>query len=163
MHPDGTTVRRLTVDGIYADFFPALRPDGKKIVFDSNRLRTAEEPLNTSDLFVMDTDATEQTYLRRGSQATWSPDSKYLAFHASVSGTGLPIRPDAGAPATDGDLFVLNVDDFLGNLVPARNLTNTPDDIEEDAQWLPTPDGRTIVYTRHPNSDHDGSFRLQLQ
>jgi probable HAF family extracellular repeat protein len=153
MDPDGTNVRRVTVDGIYADFFPALRPDGRKVVFDSNRLRTAEEPPNTSDLFVMNTDGTEQTYLRRGSSATWDPDSKYLALHASASGTGLPIRPDAGAPAADSDLFVLNVDDFLGNGVPARSLTNTPDDIEEDAEWLPTPGGRTIVYTRHPNSD----------
>ena len=31
--------------------------------------------------------------------------------------------------------------------------TNTPDDIEEDAEWLPTPGGRSIVYTRHPNSN----------
>jgi transcriptional regulator with GAF, ATPase, and Fis domain len=42
-------VRRVTVDGIYAELFPVLRPDGKKLAFDSNRLRTAAEPLNTSD------------------------------------------------------------------------------------------------------------------
>jgi hypothetical protein len=30
MNPDGTNVRRVTVDGIYADAFPALTPDGKK-------------------------------------------------------------------------------------------------------------------------------------
>lgn len=49
MDPDGTNVRRVTVDGIYAELFPVLRPDGKKLAFDSNRLRTAAEPLNTSD------------------------------------------------------------------------------------------------------------------
>jgi Tol biopolymer transport system component len=30
MKPDGTNARRVTVDGTYADFFPALSPDGKK-------------------------------------------------------------------------------------------------------------------------------------
>src|SRR6188474_3251029 len=52
MNGDGTNPRRITsnADG---DGFPALSPDGKKIVFDSNRLRGANDPLNTSDLFVM--------------------------------------------------------------------------------------------------------------
>ena len=73
----------------------------------------AGEPFNTSDLYVMNTDGTEQIHLLRGSSATWSADIKNIAFHASASGTGLPIRFDPGAPATDSDLFVLNVDDWL--------------------------------------------------
>ena len=47
--------------------FPALSPDGRgKIVFDSNRLRAAGEPINTSDLFLMNHDGSEQVYLTRG-------------------------------------------------------------------------------------------------
>src|SRR6266700_6022127 len=37
MNPDGTNPRRLT-NNAYGDAFPTLSPDGKKIVFDSNRL-----------------------------------------------------------------------------------------------------------------------------
>src|SRR5262245_8128730 len=65
MNGDGTNVRRLTNDS-YGDCFPSISPDGKTIVFDSNRLRTANEPVNTSDLFLMNTDGTNQRHLTRG-------------------------------------------------------------------------------------------------
>src|SRR5437899_78390 len=38
MDGDGTNVRRVTKNA-FADGFPALSPDGSRIVFDSNRLR----------------------------------------------------------------------------------------------------------------------------
>jgi len=128
-----------------------LSPDGKKIVFDSNRNRTEEEPLNTSDLFLMNTDGSEQTLLTRGSSATWSPDSKNIAFHASASGHGLPIRPDPGSATSDSDIFVANVDDLLAGLEQRMNITNSQSVIDEDPDW--SPDGQQIVYTRHPDSD----------
>jgi Tol biopolymer transport system component len=177
-----------------------LSPDGKKIVFDSNSLTMdlftdplGRPILNISDLFVMDADGTNQTLLTRGSSATWSPDSKYIAFHASAlyyaTGgleTGLPIKQDAGAATTDSDLFVANVDDLaaaqdvLTRTQLATNITNTPDQIEDDPDWSasPTtaPGGQSIVFTSHPvtdnpiNSTHaeiyvinpDGSGREQL-
>src|SRR6266542_3971739 len=40
MDGDGTNPRRLT-ENPYFDCFPALSPDGSRVVFDSNRLRTA--------------------------------------------------------------------------------------------------------------------------
>jgi Tol biopolymer transport system component len=59
----------------YADGFPALSPDGSRIVFDSNRLRTEGEPINTSDLFVMNADGTEQVFVRglQTGSASFSP------------------------------------------------------------------------------------------
>jgi TolB protein len=150
MNPDGTNPRRLThnTDG---DGFPTLSPDGKKIVFDSNRNRADGEPVNTSDLFLMNTDGSEQTLLTRGSSATWSPDGKTIAFHASASGTGTPIRTDPGSATTDSDIFVANVDDLLAGVAQPRNITNSPDKIDDDADW--SPDGHSIVFTSHTVTD----------
>ena len=170
MNPDGTDVRRLThnSDG---DGFASLSPDGKKIVFDSNRNRPAPGTLVDGDgnpcpvapggtddpsfflsnLFLMDGNGDEQTLLRRASSsATWSPDSKDIAFHASASGGGCPSRSDPGAAATDSDIFVANVDDLLAGVEQPTNITNTPDKIDDDADWSPS--GR-IVYTAHDVGD----------
>jgi Tol biopolymer transport system component len=148
---DGTDPRRLTENTI-TDAFANLSPDGKKIVFDSNRNRVASEPANTSDLFVMNTDGTEQTFLIRGSTATWSPDSKNITFHASASGTGAPINDDPGAATTDSDIFVMNVDDRLAGGAAPANITNNPAMIDDNPDW--SPDGQTVVFTSHLVSDH---------
>src|SRR5215472_15236790 len=184
MNPDGSDPRRLT-NNTAGDGFPNLSPDGKTIVFDSSRL-TGQT--NVSDLFLMETDGSEQTLLTRGSSATWSPDGKEIAFHASASYyasgglvTGDPIRPDPGSATTDSDIFVANVDDLLAGTAQPTNITNTPDQIEDDADWssVPTsaPQGQSIVFTSHAAADtnqsnptdaelyvmnQDGSGRLRL-
>ena len=150
MDGDGTNPRRLT-ENSFGDGFASLSPDGKKIAFDSNRLRVEGEPQNTSDLFVMNTDGSEQTHLLRGSSATWSPDGRDIAFHASASGTGLPIKTDPGAATTDSDIFTANVDDVLAGSATRRNLTNSPEAIDDDPSW--SPNGQQIVFTSHPVTD----------
>ena len=150
MNPDGSDPQRLT-ENESMDVFPVLSPDGRKIVFDSNRLRTEIEPINMVDLFVMASDGTEQTHLTRGSSASWAPDGKHITFHASASGTGLPIRMDPGAPPTDSDVFIVNVDDAATGQQAPINITNTETLIEDDPHW--SPDGQRIVYTAHEVSD----------
>jgi TolB protein len=147
---DGTNPRRLTFNND-GDGFANLSPDGKKIVFDSNRLRTASDPQNTSDLFVMNTDGSNQTCVVRGSSASWSPDGKNIAFHASASGMGLPIKSDPGAATTDSDIFTINVDDALTSAATRHNLTNSPDAIDDDPDW--SPDGQKIAFTSHSVTD----------
>jgi TolB protein len=173
MDPDGTNPRRLT-ENADGDGFPALSPDGKgRIVFDSNRARGADEPLNTSDLFLMKKDGTHQRRLTRGSSAAWSPDGKRIAFHRSASGTGLPIKPDPGAATTDSDIFVARVgallaewdgeDDDEGDESDdgPTNLTNSADFIDDDPNW--SPDGQKIVYTRHGvNDNHVNSSTAEI-
>jgi TolB protein len=151
MNGDGTNPRRLT-ENTHFDGFPALSPDGRRIVFDSNRLRAEGEPFNTSDLFVMNIDGTGQTPLLRGSSATWSPDSKKIAFHASASGRGRPIKPDPGAATNDSDIFVMDVGDFLKNRATPKNITNSPAAIDDDPDW--SPKGQKIVFTSHAVTDN---------
>jgi len=144
MDGDGTNARRLTnnQDG---DSLPAISPDGTHIVFDSNRLRAPGQPANTQHLFLMNIDGSEQRPLTRGSSASWSPDGKRIAFHASASGAAAPTRMEPGAPASDSDIFVGAIEDLLKQRGTARNLTNSPSTIDDDADW--SPDGRRIVYT----------------
>jgi Tol biopolymer transport system component len=147
MNPDTTDPIRLTTTAPdAANAFAAVSPKGTRIVFDSNRFRLPTEADNTSDLIVMNTDGTEQTLLIRGSSATWCSD-KNIAYHASASGTGVPIDNLPGAATTDSDIFILNQDDFLEKGILPTNITNTPGYIENDPDC--SPDGQKIAFTRH--------------
>src|SRR5262249_2410532 len=159
MDADGTNPQRLTTN-TYGDGFPVLSPDGKKLVFDSNRYHQTLEPprttLNTVDMFLMDIDGGKVTLLQqRGGSASWSPDGTSTALHRSASGTGVPNKNDAGAAPTDSDIFVARVDD--AGLENVTNLTNNAATwIDDDPDWsTPTataPDGR-IAFTRHDPRD----------
>jgi len=163
MDEDFTNPRRLTENDAI-DAFGTLSPDGKKIVFDSNRRRVAGEPLFTSDLFVMNTDGSDQTFLVRGGSPTWAPNGKYIAFHASASGTGIRVTGTLGAATTDSDIFLLNVDDMLAGVGSRINLTNNPDAVDDDPDW--SPDGTKIVFTSHsvnePNHNNAVSAELYV-
>ena len=150
MNPDTTNQRRLT-DNAAFDGFANLSPDGKRIVFDSTRYTGS---LNVSDLFLMKGDGTEQTFLTHGSSATWSPDGKNIAFHASASGAGTPIRTDPGSATSDSDIFVARVEDT--GLEQRTDITNSPTMIDDDPDW--SPDGQRIVFTSHAGSDVDQRF-----
>lgn len=149
MAADGAGVRRLTQNS-HSDHFPALSPDGTTIVFDSNRARAPGEPINTSDLFLMNSDGSRQTMLTRGSSASWSPDGSQIAFQASASGNGRPVKPYPGAAVSDGEIFVLRVMGLEAQ-GPPRNLTNSPAAIDEDADWSPS--GDLILFTSHGVED----------
>jgi Tol biopolymer transport system component len=153
MDPDNTTVRQLTDNENCSHFdnFPSLSPDGKRIIFESNRLRLSTDAPNTSDLFLMDPDGSHQTWLVHGSSASWSPavaynnqgapQSRQIVFHASASGNGVPIRIDPGAPAVDNDLFVVNVDDCLEAANCRDIATNITKNLQPDPGLAPNYNG----------------------
>ena len=160
MDMDGRNPRRLT-NNRFSDLYPNLSPDGRRIVFESGRLRSKDDPNNLSDLFIMNSDGSDQRHLIRGSSATWSPDGKYIAYHASASGRGTLNRTNPGSATSDSDIFVLNVDEFLKGKAKPRNLTNNPDAIDEDADW--SPDGKTIAYTRYGiKEDHANAKSTEI-
>jgi Tol biopolymer transport system component len=95
----------------------------------------------------------DQTFLSRGSSASWAPDSKAIAYHRSASLTGRTIAPtQPGTATSDSDIFVIdNLGDFHDGLIQPRNLTNSPDEIDDDADWSPL--GDKIVYVSKDQTD----------
>jgi Tol biopolymer transport system component/DNA-binding winged helix-turn-helix (wHTH) protein len=79
-HAAGPPVRILSANGF--SWRPNFSPDGKKVVFESDRM-------GYSDIWVCDRDGTncnQLTALRgQAGTARWSPDGRYIAFEAMVN------------------------------------------------------------------------------
>lgn len=80
MNIDGTGVSQLTFDvGQVGDRFPAVSPNGTKIVFTRRPLGS----IGMGNIWIMNSDGTAQTQLTTGDQddeAAWSPNGLQIAF-----------------------------------------------------------------------------------
>ena len=129
MNPDGSDVRVLTNNAVL-DFDPAVSPDGKKVVFES-------QASGSSELYAMNSDGTNVRRITFSPGAErvngWTPDSRRIYYHTNPDGINL-------------DVFVMNAD---GSDAPGTNLTRSPE--ADDPAPVGSPDGRKVAW--HSNRD----------
>jgi Tol biopolymer transport system component len=99
MNPDGSDQTRLTMES-RNDGRPDVSPNGKQIVFISNRIITETNPTGDFEIFVMNSDGSDVRQLTSNgaedSWPRWSPNGRWIAFHSNVDGNFeiYVIRPD---------------------------------------------------------------------
>ena len=144
MRPDGSDVQQLTNEP-GRDYEPDASPDGKRIVFASQRASG-----DSAQLHLMDTDGSKVRRLTFSAEAAanrvlddyaeWSPDGKRIAFQRTTI-------PEEGKP--DADIWLIDVE--TGE---ERQLTETPDDWDSTPTF--TADGSAVIF----ESNRSGGFEL---
>jgi Tol biopolymer transport system component len=122
MKPDGSGIEALT-DGGGNDLWPDLSPDGRRVVFASNRG-------GDNDIYVLELASRTVTSLGRDpaddNWPRWSPAGRQIAFHSNRGG--------------NYDIFVMAADG--SNL---RRVTRDPA-LDQWPDW--SPDGRRLAFRR---------------
>jgi Tol biopolymer transport system component len=165
-------LRRVTHNEA-GDNAAVLSPLGKQLVFESIRLRRADEPLHVWDLFLLNLDDhgdasfvvpdDRHVHLTRGAAAAWERSGKRIAFQASASGVYNEFtlaRFDPGAPTRDSDIYVMNVDDCIAHLEEcrAKHVDGQPDVLPEFLRNLTKAHGPETVIDEDPDWSPDGTI-----
>ena len=141
MDADGGNQLNLT-NNPSDDKFPSWSPDGKRIVFTSDRAGRGAVGI-TSEIYVMDADGQNEQRLtnnrKNDSFPSWSPDGKRIAFSSDRKGD-----------LENFEIYVMDADG--GN---EQKLTNNRGD-DNFPSW--SPDGKKILF----DSDQDGKRDIYL-
>ena len=143
MDDDGGNPQNLT-NNHHDDEDPSWSPDGKRIVFSSERDgHFRGEAGITSEIYVMDDDGGNQQRLTENRQndwyPSWSPNGKRIAFASDRKGD-----------FENFEIYVMDADG--GN--PQKLTNNRPDDW--DPSW--SPDGERIVFASY----RDGNSEIYM-
>lgn len=154
--PDGSDLKRLTNNNFY-DAEPTVSPDGKKIVYTSNKSGDLE-------LYVMDIDGSNEIQVTDGlgydGGAFFSPDSKRLVWRSS--------RPQSQEDVAEyKDLLSknmvapTNMEIYVGDIdgKNIRQVTNFG-----QANWAPFfhPSGEKIIFASNHQSKFGFPFNLYM-
>ncbi len=149
MDADGGNQRRLT-NNPDKDYSPSWSPDGKRIIFMSNRDGHTHliHGWSTYEIYVMDADGSNPQNLTNDRNddrdPAWSPDGKRIAFVSNRDGFKNAER------VITHEIYVMDADG--GN---PQNLTN---DLNNDSSPSWSPDGKRIVFS----SARDGHFENEF-
>ena len=143
MDADGGNLRRLTKNSD-ADTFPSWSPDGKRIVFLSDRDGHVDlqHGAPIPEIYVMDADGGNQQNLTNNPNAdrspSWSPDGKRIAFMSDKNG--------------NYDIYVMDADGSN-----QQSLTNHPFS-DRNPSW--SPDGAHIVFSARREDHFENKFSI---
>jgi YVTN family beta-propeller protein len=134
--PDGV----VWTSSVYNNEHPAYSPDGKQIVFASNRY-------GDNEIFVMDADGSNQRRLTaspgRDAHPQFSPDGKKIAFQSPRDGDG-----------GDTNLYVMNADGSQQvKITHHKGFAGVPN-------W--SPDGAQILYQWRDDTANDKRWQIYL-
>ena len=151
MDADGGNLRRLT-NNPTGDGNPSWSPDGKRIVFTSDRDGHFMNRIPTTEIYVMDADGRNQQNLTNNlsddSSPSWSPDGKRIAFDSNREGR------------FNWEIYVIDADG--GNL---QRITNNPDDDGWPDDRYPSwsPDGKRIVFSARREEHVENKFAVTYE